>query len=224
MDHMIVTSLVSPEADVVAGLARVGVATAHEAMNRSGLMQPYLRPISSGARIAGRAVTVLAQAGDNLMIHAAVEHCQPGDVMVVATMSPCSDGMFGELLATAVRARGVIGLVTDSGVRDVAELVDMRFPVWARSISAQGTVKASPGSVNVPVTVAGASVRPGDVILADDDGVLVVPIESAAATLSGSLTRIAHERDLRDALAAGKSSLDLLDLRRVLDQLGVKQA
>lgn len=222
--HMVVRSERRPDPALVAELGRIGVATAHEAMGRTGLLGSRLRPIYPGARVAGRAVTVLSQAGDNLMIHAAAEMCEPGDILVVALLSPSSDGMFGELLATALRARGVVGIVIDAGVRDVADLTEMRFPAWSRAVSAQGTVKATAGSVNVPVVVAGGMVHPGDVVVADDDGVVVVPFAEVAATVSASLSREANEAEKRRELQAGILSLDLYDLRRIVTGLGVEYA
>jgi 4-hydroxy-4-methyl-2-oxoglutarate aldolase len=219
--HVIVRTTRRPDADAVEVLGRVGVATAHEAMGRRGLTHPVLRPIYPGARIAGRAVTVLSQPGDNLMIHACIEQCGPGDVLVVTTTSPSTDGMFGELFATQLAARGVLGLVIDAGVRDVAELTAMGFPVWSRAVSAQGTVKATPGSVNVPVVAAGAVVRPGDVIVADDDGVLVVAREDAPEVAAASVAREAKEQEKREQFQAGVLGLDIYGMRETLARLGV---
>ncbi|GAA1810402.1 4-carboxy-4-hydroxy-2-oxoadipate aldolase/oxaloacetate decarboxylase [Planosporangium flavigriseum] len=219
--HVIVRTTKRPDPEAVEVLGRVGVATAHEAMGKRGLTHPVLRPIYPGARIAGRAVTVLSQPGDNLMIHACIEQCGPGDVLVVTTTSPSTDGMFGELFATQLRARGVLGLVIDAGVRDVADLTAMGFPVWSRAVSAQGTVKATPGSVNVPVVLAGAQVRPGDVIVADDDGVLVVGREEAPEVASASLAREAKEQEKREQFQAGVLGLDIYGMRETLARLGV---
>jgi 4-hydroxy-4-methyl-2-oxoglutarate aldolase len=219
--HVIVRTNRRPDPDAVEVLGRVGVATAHEAMGRRGLTHPVLRPIYAGARVAGRAVTVLSQPGDNLMIHACIEQCGPGDVLVITTTSPSTDGMFGELFATQLAARGVRGLVMDAGVRDVAELTAMGFPAWSRAVSAQGTVKATPGSVNVPVVVAGALVRPGDVIVADDDGVLVVPLGDAPEVAAAALAREASEQGKREKFQAGVLGLDFYNLRPTLERLGV---
>jgi Demethylmenaquinone methyltransferase len=219
--NVVVISDAGPEGATVADLLQAGVATVHEAMGRTGLLATYLRPIYPGTRIAGRAVTVLTQAGDNLMIHAAIEQCRPGDVLVVATMSLSTDGMVGELIATGLRARGVVGVVIDAGVRDVADLTAMRFPAWSRAISAQGTVKATPGSVNVPVMIGGQCVRPGDVIVADDDGVAVVPLADAKEVAAASLARVASENERREAFLEGTLSLDLMGLRESLRTLGV---
>jgi 4-hydroxy-4-methyl-2-oxoglutarate aldolase len=219
--HVIVRTNKRPDPEAVAVLGRAGVATAHEAMGRRGLTHPVLRPIYPGARIAGRAVTVLSQPGDNLMIHACIEQCGPGDVLVITTTSPSTDGMFGELFATQLAARGVLGLIIDAGVRDVAELTAMGFPVWSRAVSAQGTVKATPGSVNVPVVLAGAAVRPGDVIVADDDGVLVVPREDAPDVAAASLAREAKEQEKREQFQAGVLGLDIYGMRETLARLGV---
>jgi 4-hydroxy-4-methyl-2-oxoglutarate aldolase len=221
VNHVVVRTKRQPDPDAVAALAEVGVATAHEAMGRRGLTLPVLRPIWPGARIAGRAVTVLGQPGDNLMIHASIEQCGPGDVLVVTTTSPSTDGMFGELFATQLVVRGVRGLVIDAGVRDVAELTALGFPAWSRAVSAQGTVKATPGSVNVPVVLAGALVHPGDVIVADDDGVLVVPIDDAPAVAAAARAREASEQERRVRFQSGEIGLDVYGMRAALERLGV---
>ncbi|MGO4492176.1 4-carboxy-4-hydroxy-2-oxoadipate aldolase/oxaloacetate decarboxylase [Arthrobacter sp. 2YAF22_2] len=222
MKTVVVTDIERAEASTVHSLGAHGVATVHEAMGRSGLVGATLRPIQDGVRIAGSAVTVLCWPGDNLMIHAAVEQCREGDVLVVTTTSPSLDGSFGELFATALQRRGVRGLVTTGGVRDTAELRAMGFPVWSAAVNAQGTVKATAGSVNVPVTVGGAVVRPGDVMVADDDGVLCVPRGAAGATLQAADARVAREAESRAAYRAGELSLDRNRLRGVLDALGVR--
>ncbi|WP_367307119.1 4-carboxy-4-hydroxy-2-oxoadipate aldolase/oxaloacetate decarboxylase [Alicyclobacillus acidocaldarius] len=221
MRPVIVTHIERPERSLVEHLGRHSVATLHEAMGRDGLMLPYMRPIYRGARAFGTAVTVLCQPGDNLMIHASVEVCQPGDVLVVTTTSPSTDGMFGELLATSLMARGVAGLVIEAGVRDVAELEKMGFPVWSRAISARGTVKATPGSVNVPIVCAGICVRPGDVIVADMDGVVCVPQERALEVATRADARVEKEESTRARLAAGELGIDVYGLRDKLRELGV---
>lgn len=219
---VVVRNISRANPDVIGGLATAGVATVHEAMGRIGLMEPAIRPIQRGARIAGSAITVSCQPGDNLMIHAAVEVCQPGDVLVVTTTSPSTDGMFGELLATSLRSRGVNALIIDAGVRDVAELNEMGFYVWSRAIHAQGTVKETPGSVNISVVCAGETVNPGDIISADDDGVCVVPRASAEEALERSQARLTKEEATRSALAAGELGVDRYKLREKILALGVK--
>jgi 4-hydroxy-4-methyl-2-oxoglutarate aldolase len=213
----------APRADAAAieTLARLGVSTTHEAMGRTGLLKPYMRPIWSGAQIAGSAVTVLAQPGDNWMIHVAIEQVRPGDILVVACTTDNTDGMFGDLLATSLKARGGLGLVIDAGVRDVKVLTEMGFPVWSRAVSAKGTVKATPGSVNVSVVCAGALVRAGDVIVADDDGVVVVPRAEAGAVAAAGAAREANEEDKRRRLAAGELGLDMYKMREGLTKAGL---
>lgn len=203
-------------------LREMGVATAHEAQGRQGLMKPYMRPIYASAKIGAPAITVSCQPGDNLMIHAAVEVVQPGDVLVVTTTAESTDGMFGELLATSLRARGCAGLIIDAGVRDVADLTTMQFPVWSKAISAQGTVKATAGSVNIPVVCAGVTVNPGDVIVGDVDGVVVVPRAVAAEVAKLSEQRVAKEAKNRESLKAGNLGLDMYGLRAKLKELGVE--
>lgn len=222
MKHRIVKNIRRAEAEVIKELGEQGVATIHEAQGRTGLMRPYLRPIYPTARLAASAVTVSCQPGDNLMIHAAIEVCQPGDALIVATTSESTDGMFGELLATSCQARGVVGLVIDAGVRDVADLTAMSFPVWSKAISAQGTVKASPGSVNVEIVCAGAIVRPGDVIVGDQDGVVVVKREMAAEVARLGAARIEKEQKSRERLRAGELGVDFYGLRAKLAELGVE--
>ncbi|MFE6282223.1 4-carboxy-4-hydroxy-2-oxoadipate aldolase/oxaloacetate decarboxylase [Streptomyces sp. NPDC057877] len=222
MSGVIVTNPPKAAAEDVEALAAFGVATVSEAMGRTGLLGPGVRPVQQGVRIAGTAVTVLSWPGDNLMIHAAVEQCGEGDVLVVTTTSPSTDGMFGELFATALKRRGVRGLVINAGIRDTQELREMGFPAWSRAVSAQGTVKATGGSVNVPVAVDGQVIRPGDVILADDDGVVVVPRERARETAERSEAREAKEAGARAAFLDGELGLDRYGLRGTLKRLGVE--
>ncbi|MEF2978910.1 4-carboxy-4-hydroxy-2-oxoadipate aldolase/oxaloacetate decarboxylase [Subtercola sp. YIM 133946] len=222
MSSVIVTDIVRADQTTIDALAVHGVATVHEAMGRVGLVGPSVHPVQQGARIAGSAVTVLCWPGDNLMIHAAVEQCQAGDILVVSTTSPSLDGSFGELFATALTYRGVRGVVTTGGVRDVVDLRAMNFPAWAGAQNAQGTVKATAGSVNVPIVVGGAIIRPGDVVVADDDGVLCVPRGEADTALTASDARVEKEAAARAAYLNGDLSLDRNDLRGVLADLGVR--
>ena len=222
MKHRIVRTTAGPGPEALAALGRLGVSTVHEAMGKRGLADPVLRPIYPGARIAGRAVTVLSHPGDNLMIHAAIEQCGAGDVLVVTTTSPSADGMFGDLFATALKARGTLGLIINAGVRDVADLTAMGFPVWSRAVHAQGTNKLNPGSINVPIMLPGVSVQPGDAVLADDDGVLVVPRAQAQEIARKALQREAQEAEKREQFKAGVLGLDLYNLRPKLKELGIE--
>lgn len=222
MRNVIVTDPPRAQIEKVDKLADYGVATVHEALGRTGFLGPGLRPVHLGSRIGGTAVTVLCWPGDNLMIHAAVEQCRPGDVLVVTTTSPSSDGMFGELFATALQARGVRGLVTAGGVRDVTDLHAMGFPVWSAAVSAQGTVKATAGAVNIPITIGGQLINPGDAILADDDGVMVVPRPDVDRAMDASQARLEKEAAARDAFRDGELGLDRYGLREKLAELGVE--
>ena len=220
--HVVVTTIERAESEVVDALAPIGTATVHEAIGRRGFVGPELRPIQQDVRIAGSAVTVLSHPGDNMMIHAAVEVCQPGDVLVVATTAPSTHGGFGDLLASSLMHRGVRGLVIDAGVRDTSDLRAMGFPVWTRHVSCQGTVKATPGSVNVPIVLGGIIVSPGDVVCADDDGVVIVGRDEASWALDKSKERLANEEAARARLVAGELGLDFYGLRDRLHDLGVE--
>jgi 4-hydroxy-4-methyl-2-oxoglutarate aldolase len=222
MKPVVVRNIQRADSNAVGTLAACGVATSHEALGRSGLMKPYMRPIWAGAQIAGPAVTVLAQPGDNWMIHVAVEECKKGDVLVVGCTADNTDGMFGELLATALIARGVIGLVLDAGCRDVKTLKEMGFPVWSKAISAKGTVKATLGSVNIPVVCGGVNVEPGDVVVADDDGVVVIPKKLAVETAQKAQKRKDDEDGKRKQLETGVLSLDIYKMREGLEKAGLR--
>jgi 4-hydroxy-4-methyl-2-oxoglutarate aldolase len=222
MNNIAIRNIVRAGAAAIDRLGAFGVATAHEAMGRSGLMQPYLRPIYPGAEAAGSAITVLAHPGDNWMLHVAIELCRPGDLLVVGCSAECTDGMFGELLATSLIARGVRGLVIDAGCRDVSALRKLAFPVWSKAISAKGTVKATIGAVNVPIVCAGALVHAGDVIVADDDGVVVVPRGAVLNVVADCESRMEKEAVNRKRLAAGELGLDIYDMRAKLAAAGLK--
>jgi len=222
MNGMVVRNIHRAGSGVVETLGRLGVATVHEAQGRSGLMQPYMRPVWRGARIGGSAVTALCHPGDNWMIHVAAEVLRQGDILVVACSSENTDGAFGELLATSLKARGAKGVILDMGCRDAAEISEMKFPLWARAISAKGTVKASIGSVNVPVVCAGVSVKPGDVIVADDDGVVVVDRKQAEAVARAGQEREKKEAGSRARLQKGELGLDVYGMRKSLEEKGLK--
>ncbi|WNM24974.1 4-carboxy-4-hydroxy-2-oxoadipate aldolase/oxaloacetate decarboxylase [Demequina capsici] len=221
METVILTDVPRPARETVEAFSTIGVATVGEALGRTGDLGSDLRPIQQGTRIAGTAVTVLSWPGDNLMIHAAIEQCGPGDILVVTTRSPSQHGMFGELFATGLQRRGVVGAIIDAGVRDTQELRDMGFPVWSRHVNVMGTVKNTPGAVNVPIVVAGQVIDAGDILVCDDDGVVVVPRKGADEALALSQARVAKEEATRAAFIDGQLGLDRYGMRPVLEELGV---
>ena len=222
MKPRVIRGIKRADSAAVRKLGEYGVATVHESQGRTGLMKPYMRPIYPAASVGGTAVTVLSHPGDNIMIHAALDVVQPGDVLVVALVADSTDGMFGDLLGVSCQAHGVLGLVIDAGVRDTAELTAMNFPVWSRAIHSQGTVKATPGSVNVDVICAGTRVQPGDAVVADNDGVVIVPRETVPETCRKSEERLAKENNSRERLRKGELGLDFYGLREKLQGMGVE--